>query len=324
MSADLIRLRFKLNHYYQGQNAPFLYAEDAGLLAAIGVRLEFIEGFSSSQVRRAIAEGAADLGFGDVTSVLQQAMATGDTSLRCMLPIYARSPCALGYHRRTPPLSLNDLAGARLCGPDGDTSARLLPALLQLNGLGDTRYAFQTVSPEERDRLVANREVLAATCFDATLKFAMTMRGHDSSDIDFLYFADHGLDSYSSAVIYGRDAVGERAADLAAVFRRAWRDCRDDPERGVVSVLRRNPALDPALVRAQLNWVLDHQVFLPDRAALAFETDGARWTQTAAIARYGLSGTLDARPEDLALAAALCDGTGASAGSVSPVTRPTW
>lgn len=313
MSADRTRLRFKLNHFYQGQNAPFLYAEDAGLLASIGVQLEFIEGFSSSQVRRAIAEGAADLGFGDVTSVLQQAMVTGDESIRCLLPIYARSPCALGYHRRTPPLALSDLDGARLCGPDGDTSARLLPALLLLNGLGDTRYDFLTVSPEERDRLVANRAVLAATCFDATLKFAMPMRGHDSSDIDFLYFADHGLDSYSSAVIYDRDAIGGRAAELAALFRRAWLDCRDDPGRGVASVLRRNPTLDPALVRAQLDWVLDHQVFLPDRAALAFETEGKRWTHTAAIARYGLSGVFEARPEDLALAAALCDGTAVSA-----------
>jgi len=307
MSADAMRLRFKLNHYYQGQNAPFLYAEDAGLFAALGIEMEFSEGFSSSQVTRALSDGSADIGFGDVTSVIQHAMGSGDTSIRCMLPIYARSPCALGYHRRAAPLALADLAGATLCGPQGDTSARLLPALLSLNGLGELRYDFITVSPAERDRLVANREVLAATCFDATLKFAMPMRGHDSSDIDFLYFADHGLDSYSSAVIYNNAALPGLPADLAAVFRRAWQDCQNNPELGVAAVIGRNPSLEPAIVRAQLQWVLDHQVFLPDRPALAFEVGGPRWSNTVAIARYALSDKFELHPEDPDLAATLCD-----------------
>jgi len=308
MSADPVRLRFKLNHTCQGQNAPFLHAQDAGLFDAVGIEMEFIEGFSSSQVTRAIAEGAADIGFGDVTSLLQHAIATDDTAIRCMLPIYARSPCALGYHRSTPPLALRDLEGARLCGPQGDTSARLLPALLSLNGLGDLRYDFVAVTPEERDRMVAGREVLAATCFDATLKFAMPMRGHDSSDIDFLYFADHGLDSYSSAVIYNEAAIGTASTALAAAFRQAWHECHRDPELGVAAVAARNPGLDVALVRAQLEWVLDHQVFLSDRPALAFEPDTRRWTDTVSLARYSVSGRLAPEPGDLAMALALCDG----------------
>lgn len=302
-----MRLRFKLNHVYQGQNAPFLYVADAGVFAGLGIEMEFIEGFSSSQVTRAIAQGDADLGFGDVTSVLQHAMTSGDTAIRCLLPIYARSPCALGYNRRSEPLQLSDLEGATLCGPQGDTSARLLPALLSLNGLGHLHYDFRTVAPEDRDRLVAGREVLAATCFDATLKFAMPMRGYDSSDIEFLYFADHGLDSYSSAVLYRASSLGEAAPDVAAACRRAWEECRRNPELGVASVLRRNPMLDPTLVRAQLNWVLAHQVFLPDRMALVLEMDGTRWRNTVAIARYAVSGTFHTQPEDLTLAEALCD-----------------
>jgi NitT/TauT family transport system substrate-binding protein len=307
MSVDAMRLRFKLNHVYQGQNAPFLYAEDAGLFAALGIEMEFIEGFSSSQVTRALSEGAADIGFGDVTSVIQHAIVSGDTGICCLLPIYARSPCALGYHRQIPPLALSDLAGARLCGPQGDTSARLLPALLSLNGLGDLRYDFVTVTPEERDRLVASREVLAATCFDATLKFAMPMRGHDSSDIDFLYFADHGLDSYSSAVIYNKAASFGLTTDLAQVFSQAWQDCHQDPELGVAAAMRRNPSLDGSIVRAQQQWVLDHQVFLPDRIALTFEFASPRWANTVSIARYAVSGEFALQPQDSDLAIALCD-----------------
>jgi ABC-type nitrate/sulfonate/bicarbonate transport system substrate-binding protein len=310
MSADLMRLRFKLNHYYQGQNAPFLYAQDAGMFAALGIEMDFIEGFSSSQVTRAIFEGAADIGFGDVTSVIQHAITSGDTGIRCLLPVYGRSPCALGYHRSDPPLSLKDLVGARLCGPQGDTSARLMPALLSRNGLSDLHYDFVTVTPEERDRLVASREVLAATCFDATLKFALPMRGHDSSDIEFLYFADHGLDSYSSAVIYNATALGGRSGllqGLADVIRRAWSDCMADAEPAVAAVLRRNPGLDASIIRAQVEWVMARQVFLADRPPLVFEPDGDRWSNTVAAARFAVSGMFETSPQDMALAKTICD-----------------
>lgn len=312
-----MQLRFKLNHYYQGQNAPFLYAQDAGLFAGLGVEVEFIEGFSSSQVTRALSEGAADIGFGDVTSVIESAMRNGNEDIRCLLPIYARSPCALGYHRRTPPLALADLTRAKLCAPQGDTSARLLPALLAINGFADLEYDIISVTPEERDQLVASREVLAATCFDATLKFAMRMRGHDSSDIEFLYFADHGLDAYSSAVIYSEKALqGDVSlkAGLAAVVRQAWSSCRRDPQLGVDAVMRRNADADPTTIRDQLEWVLDRQVYLPDRAALEFEHETPRWANSTRIARFSVSGDLKASPADMALAERLCDALGDSTG----------
>ena len=107
-----MRLRFKLNHLYQGQNAPFLYAADAGLFEQAGIDLVFVEGFSSSQVTRALLSGEADLGFGDVTSVLEASIRSGSAPIRVLMPIYVRSPCSLGYHRRPVPLTLAELDDA--------------------------------------------------------------------------------------------------------------------------------------------------------------------------------------------------------------------
>lgn len=305
-----MKLRFKLNHLYQGQNAPFLHAVDAGLFERAGVDVTFIEGFSSSQVTRAILEDEADFGFGDVSSVIESAIRTGDDSVRCLLPIFTRSPCALGYHRRQRPLTLTDIDGAALCGPQGDTSARLLPALLARNGLSHIRYHFTAVTPEERDRLIASRSVLAATCFDATLKFAMRMRGCDSSDLEFLYFADHGLDAYTAGVIYRRDAFADKpglAGEIVGIIRKAWQDCREDRGLGVEAVLRRAPAMDPVIVRDQLEWVLGHQVFLDDRPQLAFDFQSERWLNTIAVACFGFSGSLSVGADSVALAAQVCD-----------------
>jgi ABC-type nitrate/sulfonate/bicarbonate transport system substrate-binding protein len=299
-------VRFRLNHLYQGPNAPFLHAADASLFADNDIAVSFIEGFSSSQVARAIAVGEADAGFGDVSSTFELALRTGSVPVTCLLPVFARSPCCLGYLPQSRPLALGDLGGATLCGPDGDTSARLLPLLLARNGLTDLRYTYLAVSPPERDRLVAAREVLAATCFDSTLKFAMRSRGYDSSALRFLYFADNGLDLHSAALLCSTalaEAHPTLAAKLASVTREAWAACRADPDLGVAAVMRRNPALDAAIVRDHLVWVLDHQVFPTGEDPMAFAVGDVRTAATldAAVFTTGIE-----PPDRPALIQAVC------------------
>ena len=299
-------IRFRLNHLYQGPNAPFLHAADAGLFADQGIAISFIEGFSSSQVARAVAAGEADAGFGDVSSTFELALRAGSVPVACLLPVFARSPCCLGYLPRPRPLTLADLDGATLCGPDGDTSARLLPLLLARNGLADLRYRYLAVTPPERDRLVAAREVLAATCFDSTLKFAMRSRGYDSSELRFLYFADAGLDLHAAALVCSTALVQAHpaiAANFAAATREAWAACRADPELGVAAVMRRNPALDPAIVRDHLVWVLDHQAFPNGDNPMAFAIGDAR---TAATLDAAVFTTRIEPPDRFALIEAVC------------------
>lgn len=303
-----MKLRFKLNHYYQGQNAPFLYAVDAGLFENAGIDIAFIEGFSSSQVTRALLDDEADLGFGDVTSVLEHAIRTGSTPISALLPIYVRSPCAIAYQRRDIPLQLADLAGAKLCGPQGDTSARLLPLLLARNGLADMRYQMQVVTPAQRDQLMADNAVLGATCFDATIKFSMPMRGHDSSGLQFLYFADHGLDIYSSALIASRrvlDVHPDLGQTLSQIVRQAWDDCRADPGLGVAAVIARQGDADPAITAAQIDWVMTRQVYPPTRPPFVFQFGSERWTDTLSVAQFAATGGAGLSAQTAALAKAI-------------------
>ena len=153
--------------------------------------------------------------------------------------------------------------------------------------------------------MVAAHEVLAATCFDATLKFAMRMHGYDSSDIEFLYFADHGLDIYSSAVICLATVLAERpglAAALRSIVRTAWQDCAKDPDLGTRAVLARNPSLNPVIVREQLEWVLARQVFHPTQPPFVFTLDSPRWRDTIHVAQFGASDRWDLEPGTVTLA----------------------
>jgi len=295
----MIRLRFKLNHAIQGQNAPFLLAEEAGHFAREGLAVEFIEGFSSSLVFQALAAGEAELGLGDASSVLEAALAAGRAGIAAVMPIHVRSPCSLGYLRRGAPLRLADLDGAVLCAPPGDTSARLLPLLLARAGLPGLRYELRTVPPAERDRMIATGEALAATCFDATLVFSMRAAGHDTAALDFLAFADHGLDTYASALIAARSVLAAHpglADRLRRAVRAAWDQARADPAAAVAAALRRAPGLDPGVVAAQLEWVLDRNVFPATRPPFVFEQASERMRLTRLVAQFNTDGGLTASP----------------------------
>lgn len=302
-----MELRFKLNHLFQGQNSPFLHAVDAGYFGDHGLSCTFVEGFSSSLVTRALVDGEADIGYGDVSSVFERALRTGETEISCLVPIYEHTPCCLGYLSQGKRLTLADIPGSTLCGPNGDTSARLLPLLLKRNGFAPDSYSYLGVQPEERDRLVASRSVLAATCFDATLKFAMQMRGHDTSALEFLYFADNGLDTYSGALV-ALNSVLEKmpglAGKLQAIARKAWHDCLATPQLGVDAVVRRSPDMDPEIVRNQLTWILERQVFPDGARPMEFDLNGAKMADTLECAAFSVGA--DARRPAEGLPAAVC------------------
>ncbi len=257
-------VRFQLNYHVQGPNAPFLYASDSGLFADIGLDVEFVEGRSLTRATREVMRGAADLGFGDASHALELAMTSGSVDVCAIMPIYRRSPCSLGYVAREGTLVLEDLADARLAGPDGDTSARLLPALLARNGLAGLDYTLLTVLPAERDRMLVADEVLAVTCFDATLLFSMRANGYDTSALRFLRFADNGLDLYTGSLVCGHSLI-EADPALPAKLRSAVCEallvCQSDPQKGVSAVMRRRPETDPVISRDHLIWILENNVF---------------------------------------------------------------
>jgi NitT/TauT family transport system substrate-binding protein len=149
--------------------------------------------------------------------------------------------------------------------------------------------------------------VLAATCFDATLKFAMQMRGHDASGLDFLYFADNGLDIYSGALVALNSVLDREpglAGKLQAITRQAWHDCLVNPQLGVDAVIRRSPGMDSDIVLQQLTWILERQVFPDGARAMKFDLGGAKMANTLECATYSVGA--EAKRSADGMAAEIC------------------
>ena len=219
------RLRFRLNHFYQG---PTLRSsmpptpDSSPTRASPGLHrgLQFVAGCPRASPGRPTRLRRRDLGARVVDPQ------RGGSRPRCLfrsmravpaawLPPPPRAPRARRARRRrrcAGPMATPRRGSCRFCWPETASSVRY-----RSGGL-----------PAERDRLVAAREVLAATCFDSTLKFAMRMRVTTAPTSSFSTSLTPASTS-TRAQLFASPPFWRRGRGLAealcAIVRTAWQDC---------------------------------------------------------------------------------------------------
>jgi len=259
----VIPLRFLLNWKFQGPNAPFLLAEDRGWFRDAGIAVEFDIGEGSGAIPPALAAGTCDAGFGDFNALIELKAKNPDADATTVFNIYARAPMCVVSLAGRPITSPAQLPGKRLGSPPFDTGFKMFPAFAKAAGIDPATVELAPSTPAERDRRLLSGEIDGAMGFDATIMFAMRALGRTPAEFSILYYGDHGLDVYSSAVMVAPSFARkhpEAVKGLLAAINRAWLECLRDPAAAVASVLARDKSLDPAIVGDHLRWVLEHQV----------------------------------------------------------------
>ena len=259
-------LRFLLNWKFQGPNAPFLLAEDAGLFAAEGFDVTFGIGEGTAAIPGEIDKGAWDAGFGDFNALIEQHARRPGSVVTTLYSIFDRAPMVVASKRSRLLLKPRDLVGKTLCAPVFDTGYQMFPALARAAGFDPGAVKLMPAAPAERDALLVADKVDGVIVFDATLVFALRALGEDPANYSFMYYADNGVDVYSSALMASRDWLKRNpgaGAALVRVVNRCWIEAMRNPEAAVDAVLRRDPSADRVSVRDHLQWVIDHQVRTP-------------------------------------------------------------
>lgn len=259
----MIPLRFLLNWKFQGPNAPFLLAQDRGWFRAAGLDVRFDIGEGSSAIPPALAAGACDAGFGDFNALVELKAKDPATDATTVFNIYSRAPMCVVTLKDRPLTSPAQLPGKRLCSPPFDTGFRMFPAFARAAGIDPAAVTLVPGTPAERDQRLLKGEVDGAMGFDATIMFAMRALGHAPGAFNILYYGDHGLDVYSSAVMVAPSFARKHpdaVRGLLSAVNRAWLESLRDPAPAVAAVLARDPSLDAGIVREHLVWVLEHQL----------------------------------------------------------------
>src|SRR5271170_458288 len=94
--ADAKDIRISLDWAWQGGQAPFALAEQAGLFKAEGLDVVIDRGNGSADTVTRVASGAYDVGFGDLGPMVKLDAEQPDKALLAVLMLYDRSPlCAI-------------------------------------------------------------------------------------------------------------------------------------------------------------------------------------------------------------------------------------
>src|SRR5258706_2258678 len=105
-----------------------------------------------------------------------------------------------------------------------------------------------------------------AVGFDTTIYYKLKEMGTKLEELDFMYYADGGLELYSNGIVVSQRMLREERGRIAAVVRacaRGWRDAIKVPQEAVDALAKVDPRIDKAIELARFEWIKEHQVLTP-------------------------------------------------------------
>ena len=122
--------------------------------------------------------------------------------------------------------------------------------------------------------------------FDTTIFYKLRDMGTKLEELDFMYYADGGLELYSNGLAVSQHMLREQRDRVAGMVRacaRGWRDAIRNSREAVDALAKEDPRIDKATEVARFEWIRERQVLTPSvRANGLGVVDPARLRRLAA------------------------------------------
>jgi NitT/TauT family transport system substrate-binding protein len=263
----LTKIDLVLNFAADGGAAGFYHALERGYFRELGLDVTIEPSKGSADAITRTASGAADLGVGDISTLMEFASRRPEIAPKAVFILHNRSPQALVALKASGIAALNDLAGHILGQGPADAPSRMFPALANIAGLDMSRITVRQFNPQLRDTMLLTRQVDAVTGFDSTVLFNLKANGVPIDDVTVIYYADNGLDVYGNAIL-ANPAFLQAKPDAVKAFVRAaargWRDAIADPKAAMVSLGKNNNLARLDIEGERLAWLGSHQIVTPE------------------------------------------------------------
>lgn len=147
------KVRFQLDWRFEGPAALFLLGEQKGYYKAEKLDVSIDAGNGSGNVVNRVASGTYDMGFADMSSVMEFYGNNPDAKNKpvAVMMVYNNTPAAVLALKKSGIRAPKDLAGKRMGAPVFDAGRRAFPIFARANGLQASSFNWQAMDPTLRE-----------------------------------------------------------------------------------------------------------------------------------------------------------------------------
>lgn len=262
-----IAVKLALNRApYDASNAPFPLARQKGYFEQEGIDITMSLSKNATDAIRRVASNEFDFGFVDGSVNMRAAMQSGEPSPVYLFAIFDRSPACIVTWKSSGIEKPADLAGKSIIATPGDGAFQMFQPFLRAAGVAPGSVRIVESGLENREESMFRRMGDGAIGFDTTIYYKLRDMGTKLEELNFMYYADGGLELYSNGIVVSQRMLREQRSRVAGVVRacaRGWRDAIKDPRQAVDALAKVDPRIDKATELARFEWIRERQVLTP-------------------------------------------------------------
>lgn len=281
-------IKLVLNWKYQGPQGLLFLAEDKGYFKEEGLNVTMDQGNGSGAAVPLVANGAYDMGFGDINALIEFAAKKPEDAPVGVFMMYNQPPFTIAVKADSPIKSPADFPGHTLGGAANDGALKLFPALCSITKTDCSKVEITNMQPNLREQMLMQGQVDGVFGYVNTIRFSAKLIGVDpDKDIRFISYGDYGMDLYSNSIIASKSFLKENPEAVKGFIRalnKSIKDAIKDPEAAIASVKSREPLIKDAVERERFDATLADEMSHPEVATVGLgDVDAARLAQSIEI-----------------------------------------
>jgi len=259
-SAETVRLM--LDYALQGQQSPFVLAEQGGYFARAGVDVQVDRGYGSGDAIAKVASGAYEMAFADIGAMIQFNAKQGGDRLFSVFQIYDVAPMVILSLKKNNIRTPADLAGKKLASPPASSSRVMFPLFAAANHLDPASIEWLNVTPQLRETMLAKAQADATTAFITDLA-GLDRLGIAEADLSIMRYSDYGVRLYGNCIVTAADFAAKNPQIVKGVVKamaQALKDTIADPGIAIAAEKKREPLIDENVELKRLQLVIENAI----------------------------------------------------------------
>lgn len=264
------KIRFILDWRFEGSSALFLLPKAKKYFEQEGLDVTVDSGTGSGAAVTRVASGAYEMGFADISAMIEflaNNQQNPGARMQAIYMMYDYSPAAVLALKKSGIAKPSDLNGKKLGAPVFDAGRKAFPIFVKANGLNDKSITWTSMDPPLRETMLARGDVDAITGFTFTSLLNLNARGIKDEDVVMMRYGDHGAKIYGNAVIASQKFINENPKAIAGFLRALNKGVRDvvaDPAGAVKYIKERDPLINEVLEARRIRMTIDDAMATPD------------------------------------------------------------